>query len=214
MRHRLQGLYAITDDRRLGPDAQHDAALAALSGGARLIQYRDKGNDHGRRLAEAQVLAELCRGHQVPFLVNDDLALAIAVQADGVHLGIQDPNISVARNQLPPDCLIGVSCYADFERARQAASAGADYVAFGSFHPSQTKPDAVPATPDLLARASRELRLPTVAIGGISPENGAALVQAGADMLAVISAVFAASDVAAAARAFSNCFTTAEEINQ
>jgi len=214
MRHKLRGLYAITDDRRLGPNAQHDAALAALRGGARLIQYRDKGNNHDRRLAEARVLAKLCRIHRVPFLVNDDLALAIAVQADGVHLGIQDPDISSARSQLPPDCLVGLSCYADFERARQAALAGADYVAFGSFHPSQTKPGAVRASSDLLTRASRELRLPTVAIGGITPENGAALVQAGADMLAVISAVFAAPDVAAAARAFSDCFTTAEEIHQ
>ncbi len=214
MSHRLKGLYAITDDRRLGPDAQCGAALAALRGGARLIQYRDKGNDRARRLAEAGALAELCRAHQVPFIVNDDLRLAIAVQADGVHLGCQDPDIACARRQLPPESLIGVSCYADFDRARHAASAGADYIAFGSFYPSQTKPGAVRATPDLLARANRELHLPTVAIGGITPENGAALLQAGADMLAVISAVFAAPDIAAAARAFSICFKTAEEIPQ
>lgn len=211
MTHELHGLYVITDDRRAGPRALCSAVSAALRGGARIVQYRDKGQDPARRLAEAQALAELCRAHRAVFLVNDDVDLAVAAGADGVHLGRDDADVAAARGRLPDSGLIGVSCYNRFETARQAAALGADYIAFGSFFPSPTKPAAVRAGPDLLVRARRELALPAVAIGGISPENGAALVRAGADMLAVISAVFAAPDISAAARAFSNCFGIAEE---
>ncbi|MCG6966908.1 MAG: thiamine phosphate synthase [Chromatiaceae bacterium] len=207
----LRGLYLITDDRRSGPDALLAAVAAALRGGARVVQYRDKGTDTARRLAEAQALAGLCRAHQVPLLINDDVELAISVGADGVHLGRDDADLPSARARLPAGSLIGVSCYNRLELARDAASRGADYIAFGSFFPSPTKPQAVRADPGLLRHARRELRLPTVAIGGISPENGAALVRAGADMLAVISAVFAAPDVTAAAQAFARCFDPAEE---
>jgi thiamine-phosphate pyrophosphorylase len=207
----LRGLYLITDDRRSGPDALLAAVAAALRGGARVVQYRDKGTDTARRLAEAQALAGLCRAHQVPLLINDDVELAISVGADGVHLGRDDADLPSARVRLPAGSLIGVSCYNRLELARDAAARGADYIAFGSFFPSPTKPQAVRADPGLLRRARRELRLPTVAIGGISPENGAALVRAGADMLAVISAVFAAPDVTAAAQAFARCFDPAEE---
>ena len=161
--------------------------------------------------AEARTIADLCRTRGVIFLVNDDVDLAVAAMADGVHLGRHDRDVATARSRLPANGLIGVSCYDRFDMALQAAAQGADYVAFGSFFPSPTKPEAVRAGPELLDRARRELSLPTVAIGGISPENGATLVRAGADMLAVISGVFAAPDVAAAARAYSNCFTTAEE---
>jgi thiamine-phosphate pyrophosphorylase len=211
MRRDLRGLYVITDDRRSGPDHLAAQVAAALAGGARVVQYRDKSNDQERRLAEARALVDLCRHHRVPLLINDDVDLASAVNADGVHLGRDDQDIASARDRLPAGSLVGMSCYDDFELAREAARAGADYIAFGSFFPSPTKPDAVPARPDLLRRASRELALPTVAIGGIRPENGAPLVQAGADMLAVISAVFAATDVAAATRAFTPCFHCIEE---
>jgi thiamine-phosphate pyrophosphorylase len=211
MRDRLQGLYAITDDRRSGPEALCDAVEAALSGGARIVQYRDKGSDPSRRLAEARALAHLCQALGAVFMVNDDVDLAVAVMADGVHLGRHDQDIGTARSRMPAGCIIGVSCYDSLDMARRAAAEGADYVAFGSFFPSPTKPGAVRAGPELLERARRALSLPTVAIGGISPENGAALVRAGADMLAVISGVFAAPDVTAAARAYSNCFRTAEE---
>ena len=211
MRERLRGLYVITDDRRSGPEALRSAVQAALHGGARIVQYRDKGSDPSRRLAEARTIADLCRTRGVIFLVNDDVDLAVAAMADGVHLGRHDRDVATARSRLAANGLIGVSCYDRFDMALQAAAQGADYVAFGSFFPSPTKPEAVRAGPELLDRARRELSLPTVAIGGISPENGATLVRAGADMLAVISGVFAAPDVAAAARAYSNCFTTAEE---
>lgn len=207
----LWGLYVITDDRGSGPEHLAAQVAAALTGGARVVQYRDKSTDRERRLAEARALQALCRQHRVPLLINDDVDLAVAVDADGVHLGRDDQDIASARDRLPAGGLVGVSCYNDFGLAREAARRGADYIAFGSFFPSPTKPDAVPAQPDLLRCARRELALPTVAIGGISPENGAPLVRAGADMLAVISAVFAATDVAAATRAFMPCFHRIEE---
>ena len=211
MNRRLQGLYAITEDRALSAGEACVVVEAALRGGASLVQYRDKSSDHRRRLAAATALKALCARYRVPLLINDDVELARAVGADGVHLGRDDPDIGHARARLPDHSLIGVSCHNRFELAQQAVEAGADYVAFGSFFASPTKPQAVAATPDLLRRARTELSVPTVAIGGISPENGAALVRAGADMLAVISAVFAAPDVTAAARAFAPCFNPAEE---
>jgi len=207
----LRGLYVITEDRRLGPRRLVAVVEAALRGGARIVQYRDKSADHRRRLDEARALRDLCDVYSVPLLINDDLDLALASGAAGVHLGRDDPDVVSARVQLPPGSLIGISCYNRFELAEQAATQGADYVAFGSFFPSPTKPQAVRAEAELLRRARRELAIPAVAIGGISPENGAALVQAGADMLAAISAVFAAPDITAAARAFASCFNPAEE---
>lgn len=208
----LHGLYVITDDARSGPVALTEAVDAALRGGARIVQYRDKGNDRERRLAEARGLRELTRRYARPLLINDDVELAVAVGADGVHLGRDDPDLVAARQRLPAGSLIGMSCYNDFTLAEAAAARGADYVAFGSFFPSPTKPQAVGAKLSLLRRARDELNLPVVAIGGISPENGATLVGAGADMLAVISAVFAAVDIAAAAKAFARCFDVPEEI--
>jgi thiamine-phosphate pyrophosphorylase len=187
---------------------------AALRGGARLVQYRDKSDDNARRLDEATALAALCREQGALLLINDDVELAAASGAHGVHLGKDDVEIATARRRLPGDGLIGISCYNQLERARQAADQGADYVAFGSFFPSPTKPHAARAELDLLRCARLELSLPVVAIGGISPENGAALVRAGADMLAVISAVFAAPDITAAARAFAPCFSPTEETDR
>ena len=207
----LRGLYVITEDRPQGPQAINTAVAAALDGGARIVQYRDKSNDHARRLAEARALRELCRTHGALLLINDDVALAAKADADGVHLGRDDDDIANARSLLPSGSLIGRSCYNQLELARAAAADGADYIAFGSFFASPTKPDAVRAHIELLTQARHELALPAVAIGGISPENGAALVHAGADMLAVISAVFAAPDITAAARAFAPCFTPTEE---
>ena len=211
MNPRLRGLYVITEDRALGAEEARVAVHAALRGGASLVQYRDKSDDRQCRLATATALQTLCAHFQVPLLINDDVDLACAVGADGVHLGRDDMAIEYARARLPAGSLIGVSCYNRFDLAQRAAAGGADYVAFGSFFASPTKPQAVAATPDLLRRARTELSVPTVAIGGISPENGAALVRAGADMLAVISAVFAAPDIAAAARAFAPCFNPVEE---
>lgn len=196
------GLYAVTD----GPRTDLlDVVARALSGGARWLQYRDKSTDAARRYTEAKALRQLCRDHGASFIVNDDIALARAVDADGVHLGKDDADIAAARAELGDRAIIGVSCYDSLQRARDAAHAGAGYLAFGAFFPSPTKPLAPRASIELL-RQSAAFGLPRVAIGGITPDNGASLVDAGADYLAVISAVFGATDVRAAAQRIANLF--------
>ncbi|HEY0180616.1 MAG TPA: thiamine phosphate synthase [Dokdonella sp.] len=198
----LRGLYAISD----GPRADLLAACtAALDGGAALLQYRDKSADPARRRAEAGALRALCAARGVPLIVNDDVELAAEIGADGVHLGEHDAGVADARARLGAGAIVGVSCYASLERARRLAAAGADYLAFGAFFASPTKPHAVRATPALLA-AAKPLGLPLVAIGGITPENARGLIDAGADCVAAISCVFAAADVEAAARRFARLF--------
>ena len=202
----LRGLYAITDTRLTPGPRLLSAAEAALRGGAHILQYRDKTATDAVRRKTAATLAELCREHGALFIVNDDPALAAEVEADGVHLGREDPDITAARARLGPNRLVGVSCYNDLDRARAAAAAGADYVAFGRFFPSRTKPEAVQAHPDLIRRAKAELGLPVVAIGGITPENGRTLIEAGADMLAVIHGLFGQPDVEAQAARYVRLF--------
>jgi thiamine-phosphate pyrophosphorylase len=196
------GLYAITDGPR---DDLLPACAAALEGGARVLQYRDKTRDAARRFREARELSGLCARHGAIFLVNDDIELALASGADGVHLGRGDADIATARTRLGDRAILGATCHASLDRAREAATAGADYLAFGAFHPSPSKPHASRARPGIL-REARHLGLPLVAIGGITPDKGAALVAAGADCLAVISAVFGAADITAAARRFAQLF--------
>jgi len=203
---KLRGLYAITAGDTVTALGLTEQAARAIAGGARAIQYRDKSGDPIKRLAEAAALNRLCRAQGVPLLINDDVALAAQVGAAGVHLGRDDADVAEARARLGSDAIIGVSCYNQFELAEHAAAAGADYVAFGSFFPSPTKPEAVPADPALLQRARSELHVPAVAIGGITPENGRALIQAGAAMLAVISGVFGQPDIQAAARRYADLF--------
>lgn len=196
------GLYAVTDGPREDLLA---AAQAALEGGAALLQYRDKTEDRERRLDEATALSKLCARFEVPLIVNDDVELARASGAAGVHLGVGDASIAQARAALGDDAIIGVSCYDSLQRARDAAAAGADYLAFGAFFSSPTKPNARRATPELL-RQARAFGKPLVAIGGITADNGGALIEAGAEFLAAISAVFGASDIRAAAADFSALF--------
>lgn len=172
-----------------------------------MVQYRDKLQQGAR--SEVRALRALCRQHSVPFLVNDHVELALELEADGVHLGRDDTPLGYARTQLGPNALIGASCYDDLERAVEVVAAGADYVAFGSFFPSATKPSAVRAPLKLLIEARRMLSVPIVAIGGITPQNGARLCAAGADMLAVAAGVFAAPDPEAAARAYMSLFEEA-----
>ena len=203
MRNRLRGLYVITDTVQFTRDALVRAVADAIAGGACIVQYRDKSNDSERRLAEASALRALTLEHDVLFLINDDLDLAEAVAADGVHLGREDGAIEEARDRLGSEAVIGASCYNSFELARDAEQAGADYVAFGSFFPSSTKPEAVPAGLELLTRAKQELSVPVCAIGGITKETAPVLITAGGEMLAVISAVFSTTDIEAAARWFS-----------
>jgi thiamine-phosphate pyrophosphorylase len=203
---RIRGLYAIADTGIIQPGQLLGAVAAAVGGGAHLVQYRDKAADETTRLQQARELAALCHQHEVLFLINDDVDLAAACGADGVHLGKEDAEIANARAALGEDAIIGASCYNELERARAAAGAGADYLAFGSFHPSTIKPGAVRAEAALLHAARAEFTLPLVAIGGITPENGAKLIAAGADALAVITGVFASGDVAAAAARYARLF--------
>jgi len=202
----LRGLYAITPDQPAHQRPLADLVAETLAGGARIIQYRNKGADRNRRHAEATAVLKLCRQAGALLIVNDDLELAVSIAADGIHLGRGDADPRQVRARLGADAIVGISCYNLFARAREAQDIGANYAAFGRFFPSGTKPDAVPASPELLRRARRELRLPLVAIGGITPENGGPLIGAGADMLAVVNGVFAAADVRAAAQAFTELF--------
>ncbi|TAN16205.1 MAG: thiamine phosphate synthase [Rhodanobacter sp.] len=202
-----RGLYAITD----GPRDDLLAVVAqALAGGARLLQYRDLSDDAARRHAEATALMQLCRTHHVPLIIDHDIALAQAVGADGVHLGKDDDDPAAVRAVLGEHAIVGVSCYGSLPRAQAAARAGASYVSFGAFFPSPTKPLAARVPIDLL-RQSAALGVPRVAIGGITPDNGASLVEAGADYLAAITAVFAAPDVRAAAQHFADLYPSDRE---
>lgn len=196
---RLVGLYAVTPDE---PDTARlrTVVAAALAGGAAAVQYRNKAAGPVLRAEQAQALAALCRAHRALFIVNDDAELARTVDADGVHVGDDDGDVARVRAIVGERRLVGVSCYGDFDRARRARDGGADYVAFGSFFASATKPGAVRADLSVLAR-SRELGLPVVAIGGITAANALNLFDAGADAVAVIADVFAHADAAAIERA-------------
>lgn len=205
----ISGLYAVTPDvadtTRLVAMAQ-----AALAGGAQLLQYRNKPAAPALRLAQARALLALCRKFRVPLIVNDNPDLALAVDADGVHLGADDGSLAAARAQLGPARLLGASCYDRLELALEAERLGADYVAFGSFYPSRVKPGAVRAPRALLREARRRLSIPVVAIGGITHENAPQLIAAGAHCVAVLSALFDADDVELAARRFSALFAQPE----
>jgi thiamine-phosphate pyrophosphorylase len=201
-----RGLYAITPERSLRGEALIAAVTAALDGGAVMVQYRAK---RGASAAEALALHHACQARGVPLIVNDDPVLALDVGAAGVHLGRDDAAIAAARALLGERAIIGASCYDDLGRATEAVRAGADYVAFGRFYPSATKPQAVPAPPALLTEARRQLAVPIVAIGGITPDNGAALITAGADLLAVVDGVFGAVDPRQAAARYQSLFTIA-----
>lgn len=204
---RIRGLYAVTPDLA----DTHELAVrvaAAVDGGASAIQYRNKVADESTRRIQAGALARVQAAHGALLIVNDDAGLAAAIGADGVHVGERDASIAAAREIVGPDRIVGVSCYNDFARAQAAVAAGADYVAFGSFFASTVKPDARKAGVELLER-SRELGVPVVAIGGIDASNAGELARAGADAVAVISAVFALptiEDVEAAARAIARLF--------
>ena len=175
-----------------------------------LVQYRDKSNNPALREQQAGELVELCNAHDARLIINDDVNLAARVGAHGVHLGRDDAGIDQARERLGDGAIIGVSCYNQWPLAQQAAAAGASYVAFGRFFASHTKPDAVQATPALLTQARRELDIPVAAIGGITAHNGAALIAAGADLLAVVQDVFAATDIREAAQRYQALFASHE----
>jgi thiamine-phosphate pyrophosphorylase len=205
---RIAGLYAIT------PDWDDSVRLfravdAALQGGARVLQYRNKRSASSRRLEHALGLSALCRKAGATFIVNDDVALALEVDADGVHLGKTDGDIAAARKRLGPKRLLGASCYNRADLAAPLVAAGADHIAFGSVYPSTTKPDAVRADLGLFAGA-RSLDVPLVAIGGITLDNAVPVIAAGADAVAIVSDLFDAPDIAARAAALAALFNRME----
>lgn len=201
----LRGLYAITPDQ---PDTARLLAdcAAALTGGCRWLQYRDKISSVDERLARAHQLAALCRQHGAVLIINDDVELALAAGAAGVHLGRDDGDIAAARGKLGNAFIIGASCYGDFALAQAAESAGADYVAFGAVFPSPTKPQAPLAPLELFGYAHNKLALNTCAIGGITLDNAPSVIAAGADLIAVITDLFAAPDIAGRAAAYQRLF--------
>lgn len=201
---RIDGLYAVT------PDLADTALLvgkvqSVLAGGARFLQYRNKTADDDRRRGQAVALLKVCRHYGAALIINDDVELARGLGADGVHVGADDAAIGVARARLGSEKIIGASCYNDLDRAQSAAMQGADYIAFGSFFASRIKPSAARAQLSLLPCA-RRFGLPVVAIGGITLDNAGELIAAGADAVAVISALFAAADAGVAARKFGQLF--------
>ena len=204
---RLKGLYAITDERLIAEEHFSEAIEAALQGGANIIQYRDKSDNQQKRLQQAQTLRALCTRYDATCIINDDIELAKAVNADGVHLGQDDIKIAHARQSLGDKAIIGISCYNDIELALTAEKNSADYVAFGTMFSSPTKPDAVTAGPDIISQAKKQLSVPVCAIGGITDENIHQLVQQQSDMAAVISSLFAADDIRHSARLLSKHFS-------
>lgn len=189
----ISGLYAITNEDLMPGAALLWKTEAALQGGCRLLQYRNKHGNPELRQQEAAELRALCKRYDASLIINDSPALAAAVAADGAHIGQGDTPLAAARKILGDTAIIGVTCHASLELAEQAARSGANYLAFGRFFASQTKPDAPPASIDLL-RAARDFHLPLVAIGGINRDNARLLVSAGADCLAVSHEIFNSDD--------------------
>lgn len=194
-KHLLRGLYAITDERLMTEADFLFKAEQALLGGAHLIQYRDKSRDEKKRLQQATALKQCCQKHHALFIINDDIQLTKTVQADGVHLGENDQSIEQARQLLGDEAIIGVSCYNQLELALQAERLGADYIAFGAFFPSATKPQARIADLELLATAKQQLRIPICCIGGINATNVHTLIEHGADMTAIITDLLSSDDI-------------------
>ncbi|WP_313210702.1 thiamine phosphate synthase [Stutzerimonas nitrititolerans] len=206
----LCGLYAITDSQLLAKGRLLPYVEAALRGGVRLLQYRDKSGDEARRQREAQALAELCAHHGAALIINDDLELAAHLGV-GLHLGQEDGSLAIARERLGPQAIVGATCHAQLTLAERAIEDGASYVAFGRFFNSNTKPGAPAADDALLQQARARFRQPIVAIGGITLDTAPRLIAQGADLIAVIHALFAAdsaAEVEQRAQAFSRLFAT------
>ena len=202
----LRGLYAITDDHLIPEEHFSQAVELALQGGTRIIQYRDKSSNQQKRLQQASTMNALCKQYQAVCIINDDIELTKAVNADGVHLGKDDALISLARQQLGEDAIIGISCYDDLDLAIAAEKNSADYVAFGAMFSSSTKPEAINADIALISEAKQKLSIPVCAIGGITNSNIQQLIQQGVDMTAVINSLFSAGNIKDAANRLSKNF--------
>ena len=204
----MRGLYVITSQQHVGSRQLTGAVEQALIGGAVIVQYRDKRSVPAPADNQLTEIHHLCRDYGALLVINDDVELARRINADGVHLGRDDMDPGAARECLGSNKLIGVSCYGDIKRVSRMDRAGADYIALGRFYASEIKPEATPVSVDVLRQVRQMTSTPLVAIGGITTENGAALVQAGADMLAVVNGVFAQPDITSAARDISALFHT------
>ena len=201
----IKGLYAIT------PDIADTSLLlqkveAALQGGINVLQYRNKAASHKLQSQQARAILPLCRQYNVPLIINDSVKLCLTLDADGVHLGADDGNLSEVRVRIGNDKILGASCYNRFDLALSAQQAGANYVAFGACFASETKPNAPVAGLDLFVKAKNELNIPAVAIGGITLQNAPSVIHAGAKAIAVINAIFNANDVKLSSQQFSLLF--------
>ena len=201
----LSGLYAITPD-----ESDTDVLLckveAVLQGGASLLQYRNKAASHKLQTIQAQAILPLCRQYKVPLIINDSVELCLALDAEGVHLGADDGNLSEVRNSLGANKLLGASCYNHMDLAINAQQAGADYVAFGACFASSTKPKSPVAELELFKQAREQLHIPIVAIGGITLNNATSVIQAGAHSVAVIHAIFNATNIQLTTQQFTQLF--------
>ena len=198
---RLKGLYAITDSKLMGSDLILKTEQAIL-GGINILQYRNKTIPFDQQEQEVLKLAQLCKNNNVLFLINDNVELALKVNADGVHLGQEDTSLQEAREQLGKDKIIGVTCHNKIELAVEAQTKGADYVAFGRFFNSKTKPSAPPAELSLISEAKKSISIPIVAIGGITQETAPLLLEEGVDVLAIIRGIFGQDDILSATQQF------------
>ncbi len=189
-----RGLYLITEHVQLDFASLLAITESVLPLGISVLQYRNKSTDYEQKMEQARQLQQLCQTYKVPFIINDDLQLAISLGADGVHLGRDDGDCKSARLLLGAQKLIGVSCYNDLARAEQAVNEGADYIAFGAMFATSTKTNTVHASTDLITQAKQRYTVPLVAIGGITPENCEPIIVAGADLLATVSSVYLASN--------------------
>ena len=203
---KLRGLYAITDEHLIPESAFAAAIEQALSGGTAIIQYRDKSGSETKRLEQASVLRSLCNKYRASLIINDDIELAKAVAADGVHLGEDDLSVEQARLILGNNAIIGISCYNQLKLGTRAQTAGADYVAFGAVFTSPTKPHARSASCELISEAKAQLDIPVCAIGGIDKSNVESVIEAGADMTALISGLFTEPDIRLTAEHISRLF--------
>ncbi len=201
----ISGLYAVTPDL-LDTEQLVTKVKAALSGGARLLQYRNKIADASLRFQQAKALLTVCHDYHVPLIINDHLALCAEINADGLHLGVDDCQLSEARKLLGKNKIIGVSCYNQLALAQKAQADGADYVAFGACFTSATKPNAPTAPLSLFTQAKQQISIPVVGIGGITLENARLVKAAGADAIAVISTLFDATSIAEASQQFNLTF--------
>lgn len=204
-RFNISGLYAVTPDE-LNTEQLVTKVQAALKGGVRLVQYRNKIADASLRLKQARVLLAICRDHQVPLIINDYSDLCAEIDADGLHIGADDGQLLEARKLLGKDKIIGVSCYNQLVLAQKAQADGADYIAFGACFTSDTKPNTVKAALSLFAEAKQQIRIPMVGIGGITLDNARLVKEAGADAMAVISRLFDAENIIETSQQFNLTF--------